>query len=425
MDNSDTTKKHTLQDIFNTKEFENKLMDHVRNNGGTAAIGGQDFIQNLVASALQALLNVEMEEHLGYKKNQGKGTGNARNGTLEKKVRGDFGQLKIKTPRDRQGTFDPQIVKKRQGSLGNFGEKIISLYSRGMTTREIEEHLHEMYGIEVSPQFISRATESLQEEITEWQNRPLEPLYPVVYVDGMRVSVRIGNNSGEVIKKCVYTVLGISTLGRQEVLGLWIEDTEGAKFWQKVFHDLKSRGVKDIFLLCGDGLTGLDKALEAVFPNTDLQLCVVHQIRNATQFVAWKDRRQFCADMRPIYTAPTIEAAKVALDHFEEKWGNRYPMAIASWHRNWDKLTTFFKYPPEIRKVIYTTNTIESLHAQMRKNTSNRKVFPNNESVLRILYLNVKNFTKKWTKRAGWDTLMIQFSIMFGDRLNPNMMEAL
>lgn len=294
-----------------------------------------------------------------------------------------------------------------------------------MTTREIEDHLHEMYDIEVSPQFISRATERMQSEITEWQNRPLDAVYPVVYVDGLRVSVRSGNNSGAIIKKCVYIVLGISCAGKQEVLGLWIEETEGAKFWLKVFNDLKARNVEDIILLCGDGLKGLPEAVESVYPKTDVQLCVVHQIRNATKFVPYQDRKRFCADMRPIYTSPTIDAAELALFELEEKWGKKYPMSVASWKANWVLLTAFYKYPVEMRKTIYTTNAIEGLNAQLRKNTSNRKVFPNDEAVIKILFLNIENFTKKWTKRQGWDILMNQLSIMFPERLAPAMIGEL
>jgi putative transposase len=406
--------------VFDAKAFESVLKAQVKAAGGTKEfLKGGDFIQNLVKSAFQSLLNVEMDEHLGYERyDRSEGT-NARNGKKSKTIRGDFGEVEIETPRDRDGSFDPQIIKKRQTSIGNFSDKIVSLYARGMSTREIEEHLREMYGIEVSAQFISRATDRMQGEVIEWQNRPLDPVYPVVYVDGLHVSVRSGNNAGSVVKKCVYVVLGVSCSGRQEVLGLWIEESEGARFWLKVFNDLKARGVQDIFILCGDGLKGLPDAVESVFPKTDVQLCVVHQIRNATRFVSYKDRKEFCADMRPIYTAPTLDGAELALLEFEEKWGGRYPMSIASWKNNWVRLTTFFKYPVELRKLIYTTNTIESLNAQMRKNTSNRKVFPNDDAVIKILFLNVRNFTNRWTKRQGWDMVMNQLSVIFGERLSP------
>jgi transposase-like protein len=367
----------------------------------------------------EALLQVEMEQHLGYKKNavEGRNSGNSRNGAGRKTIRGDFGEVEISTPRDRAGSFEPKAIKKRESWVGNFTDKIISLYARGMTTREIEEHLKEMYGIEVSAQFISRATERVEQDVIEWQNRPLEKVYPVVYVDGLRVAVRAGDNKGAVIKKCVYIVLGVDVSGHQEVLGLWIEETEGARFWLKVFNDLKARGVNDILILCGDGLTGLPDAVTAVYPQTDIQLCVVHQIRAATKFVAFKDRKNFCKDMRPIYTAPTIEAAELALTEFAGKWEARYPMSVASWKRNWALLTAFFKYPVELRKIVYTTNAIESLNAQMRKNTSNRKIFPNDDAAIKLLFLNVKNFTNKWNKRQGWDIVMNQLSMLFPDRL--------
>lgn len=408
------------------KAFEEALADalreRIRSGGGIKALLTSDgnFVQDLTRSIYQTLLDAEMEEHLGYKANdrEAKETSNVRNGRGKKTIRGDFGQAEIETPRDRDGTFEPQIVKKRQSGVGNFTDKVISLYTRGMSTREIEEHLKEMYGIDVSPQFISRATERVQTEITEWQNRPLEPLYPVVYVDGLHVTVRSGNNAGAVTKKCVHIVLGVSCTGRQEVLGLWIEESEGARFWLKVFNDLKARGVKDVLILCGDGLKGLPEAVEAVFPQTDVQLCVVHQIRNATRFVSFKDRKAFCADMRPIYTAPTIDAAELALLEFEEKWGGRYPMSIASWKNNWARLTTFFKYPVELRRIVYTTNAIESLNAQLRKNISNRKVLPNDEAVIKLLFLNLRNFTNRWTKRQCWDIVMNQLALMFGDRIS-------
>jgi transposase-like protein len=291
-----------------------------------------------------------------------------------------------------------------------------------MTTREIEEHVKQIYGIEISPQFVSRATEQLQQQITDWQNRPLERIYPVVFVDGLRVAVR---SEKGVLKKCVYTVLGVGVGGRQEVLGLWIEETEGARFWLKVFNDLKVRGVQDILVLCGDGLTGLPEAVRAVFPHADVQLCVVHQIRNATKFVSFKDRKPFCADMRPIYTAPTVEAAELALQRFEQIWGTRYPMSVASWRNHWDGLTAFLKYPVEFRRLIYTTNAIESLHSQMRKNIASRKVFPHDDAVVKILFLNIRNFSNRWSRRQGWDIVMNQLAVMFGDRLKPEVIDGL
>jgi transposase-like protein len=406
--------------LGNGEDFKKQLMDKLRNLGGSAAVDSKKFFQGLVQQTLEAFLEVEMEEHLGYAKNDpaGRGTANSRNGHGGKTVRGDFGEVRIEPPRDRNGTFEPKIVPKRQSSVGNFTDLIISLYARGMTTREIEEHIREIYGTEISPQFVSRATEQVQQQITDWQSRPLERVYPIVFVDGLRVAVR--SDKG-VVNKCVYTVLGVAVSGCQEVLGLWIEETEGARFWLKVLNDLKARGVRDILILCGDGLAGLPDAAMSVYPFVDVQLCVVHHIRNCTRFVSYKDRRSFCAAMRPIYTAPTLEAAELALDHFEAVWSPRYPMAAVSWRKNWDRLTAFFKYPVELRKIVYTTNAIESLHSQMRKNISNRKVFPNDESVMKILFLNIRNFSNRWSRRQSWDIVMNQLAVMFEDRLKPEL----
>ena len=403
--------------------FKKHLMDKVRAQGGTAAVDSRQFFQSLVRQTMEAFLELEMEEHLGYGKHEpaGRGSGNSRNGHSPKTVRGDFGEVRIDTPRDRSGTFDPKIVAKRQTSVGNFTDLIISLYARGMTTREIEDHVREIYGMEISPQFVSRATEQVQQQIVDWQNRPLERVYPIVFVDGLRVAVRTDKG---VTNKCVYTVLGVSVAGRQEVLGLWIEETEGARFWLKVLNDLKARGVRDILVLCGDGLAGLPDAAVSVFPLVDVQLCVVHHIRNCTRFVSYKDRKAFCAAMRPIYTAPTIEAAELALDDFQQAWGSRYPMAVVSWRKHWPQLTAFFKYPVELRRIIYTTNAIEGLHSQMRKNIASRKVFPNDEAIIKILFLNIRNFSNRWSKRQGWDIVMNQLAVMFEDRLKPELISA-
>jgi transposase-like protein len=405
-------------------DFKKSLMDQVRAAGGTQAIDTKQLFQKLVKETLEALLELEMEEHLGYPKHDpaGRGSGNSRNGASGKTVRGDFGQIEIETPRDRNSSFEPKIVAKRQTSIGNFNEAVISLYARGMTTREIEQHIREMYGVEISPQFVSRATEELQQQIAEWQNRPLERVYPIIFVDGLRVAVRTDKG---VLKKCVYTVLGVSLSGKQEVLGLWIEETEGARFWLRVFNDLKARGLQDALIVCGDGLTGLRNAVESVFPQADVQLCVVHHIRNVTKFVSYKDRKLLCAAMRPIYTAPTIEAAELALDRFAQSWEARYPASVAAWRNHWNELTTFFKYPVELRRMIYTTNAIESLHSQMRKNIANRKVFPNDEALIKILFLNLRNFANRWTKRQGWDIVMNQLMMIFGDRLKPDLVDSL
>ncbi|HLH02569.1 MAG TPA: IS256 family transposase [Bryobacteraceae bacterium] len=407
-----------------SKTFKKLLMDQVRSRGGTQVIDTKQLFQSMVKDTLEAFLELEMEEHLGYARNapEGRGSGNARNGSTGKTVRGDFGEVEIETPRDRNASFDPKIVAKRQTSVGNFSEAVISLYARGLSTREIEQHVRDIYGVEISPQFVSRLTEELQQQITEWQSRPLERVYPIIFVDGLRVAVRTDKG---VLKKCVYTVLGVGISGRQEVLGLWIEETEGARFWLKVFNDLKARGVSDALIVCGDGLNGLRQAVEAVFPQADVQLCVVHHIRSVTKFVSWKDRKALCADMRPIYTAPTVEAAELALQRFAENWQSRYPMSVASWRNHWPELTTFFRYPVELRRIIYTTNAIESLHSQMRKNISSRKVFPHDEAVVKILFLNIRNFSNRWNKRHGWNIVMNQLMQMFGERLQLASVDSL
>jgi putative transposase len=407
-----------------TKALKKLLMAQIRARGGTAAVDSKSIVNGLIKQTLEAFLELEMEEHLGYPHYaaEGRGSGNSRNGATAKTVRGDFGEVEIETPRDRKGEFDPKIVAKRQTSIGNFTETVISLYARGMSTREIEDHVQQIYGVEISPQFVSRATEQLHQQITDWQNRPLERIYPVVFVDGLRVPVRTEKG---VLKKCVYTVLGVGVSGRQEVLGLWIEETEGARFWLKVFNDIKARGVQDMLVLCGDGLAGLPEAVRSVFPVADVQLCVVHQIRSATKFVSYKDRKAFCADMRPIYTAPTIEAAELALQRFAQAWGSKYPVSVDSWRRHWDGLTAFFRYPVEFRRLIYTTNAIESLHSQMRKNIASRKMFPNDEAVIKILFLNIRNFSNRWSRRQGWDIVMNQLVALFGDRLKPDVVDGL
>jgi transposase-like protein len=412
--------------MFDPQQLQMQLQQHIKAAGGTARVGGEAFLQKIIQATLQAMLDAEMTEHLGYEKHesQGQNGGNSRNGRGKKKVRGDFGEVTLQPPRDREGSFQPQIVPKRESNLGNFAGKIISLYSRGLTTREIQEHLQELYRIEVSAEFISRVTARVQEQVIAWQSRPLQALYPVVYVDGMFISVRDGEGSGKVVKKCLYTVLGIDCGGHQDVLGLWLADSEGARFWLKVFNDLQARGVKDILILCGDGLSGLPEAVQAIFPKTDVQLCVVHQIRSATRFVPWKDRKLFCADMRQIYTAPTLEAAEAALDVLEKTWGRKYPVAIASWRNHWHYLSTFFRYPSELRTLIYTTNSIENLHGRLRKNTRNRKVFPNDEAAVRLHYLNVRNIVKKWRKRTGWDTVMNQLAVIFPERLSPEVLAS-
>ena len=383
--------------IADPEALKKLLIAQVRAKGGSQAFDSKAVLQNLVKQTIEAFLEVELEEHLGYAKHapEGRGSGNSRNGATPKTIRGDFGEVEIETPRDRNGDFDPKIVAKRQTSVGNFTETVTSLYARGMTTREIEDHVKQIYGIEISPQFVSRATEQLQQQITDWQSRPLERIYPVVFVDGLRVSLRAFDRSScEIGQRRRSPARAI--LLAAAVIGAACQSLPAAR-----------------------------AAARTVFPHADVQLCVVHQIRNATKFVSFKDRKPFCAAMRPIYTAPTIEAAELALDRFEQAWGARYPMSVASWRNHWDGLTAFFKYPVEFRRLIYTTNAIESLHSQMRKNIASRKVFPHDDAVIKILFLNIRNFSHRWSRRQGWDIVMNQLAVMFGDRLRPEVIDGL
>jgi len=406
---------------FDFSNYEQELLEHVRAHGGSSKVGGDEFIKELMSRTYQALLDAELEEHLGYAKNDavGKGSGNSRNGRGKKKIKGDFGEVAIAPPRDRNGTFEPQIVGKRSSVVENFTDKIISLYARGMTTREISSHLEEIYGVELSESFVSRAVSSIQEQVEDWQGRPLESIYAILYIDGIRFNVRSEN--GKIEKKCFYTLLGVPLNGKQEVLGLWIADTESASFWLSVLTDLKSRGVQDVLIACVDGLTGMPEAIESVFPEADIQLCIVHQIRNCTRFVSYKDRKALCADMKDIYQAPNEKAACAALEKLEQKWGKQYPMVITSWKTKWQLFVNFLKYPLEIRKITYTTNAIEALHALFRKNTKNRKVFPNDDALFRLLFLNIRNLGKKWTKRQNWSIVLNQLSILFGERINHSL----
>lgn len=403
---------------FGDKEFEKQIQEHVRKHGGTAAVGGADFVQQIMKSAMQAMLDAEMEEHLGYGKNapEGKNSGNSRNGRGKKTVRGDFGEVTVEPPRDRNGTFEPQLVKKGQKEINEdgFAEKIISLYARGMTTREIEAHLRELYELDISRTFVSRVVDNISEAATEWQNRPLEKLYTVMYMDGIRFKVR---DDGSVKNKVVYICLGVTVEGLQEVLGLWTAENEGAAFWVSVLNDIKARGVEDILIACVDGLTGFPDAIESVYPQTDVQLCIVHQIRNSTKFVPWKDRKAFCKSLKAIYGADTLPLAEQALEKLDEEWGQKYPASVKSWRTHWERLTAFFKYPVELRKIIYTTNSIESLNSMLRKNTKNRKVFPSDQSLMKLLYLNIKNATKKWRHRQNWDIVVNQLALIFDGRI--------
>jgi len=383
-------------------------------------IGENGLLQQLTKAVLQRALQAEMTLHLGHEKHSAvsnKG-GNARNGSSAKTIKGEFGTMPIEIPRDRDSSFEPVIIPKGQTRFPGFDDRIISLYSRGLTTREIQGHLEEIYGVEVSPALISTVTDAVAEEVKIWQNRPLDAVYPIVYMDAIRVKAR-GN--GHVVNKAVYLAIGINLDGAKEVLGMWVSENEGAKFWLQVVTELKNRGLQDIFIACVDGLKGFPEAIETVYPKTQVQLCIVHMVRNSLRFVSWKQRKEVAADLRLIYQSATAEQAEMELTSFEAKWDKTHPTISQSWRRNWPQVIPFFAYPPDIRKVIYTTNAIESLNMSLRKVTKNRGSFPNDEAMLKLLYLALNNIAKKWTLPIrDWKAAMNRFTILFEGRM-PNL----
>lgn len=376
-----------------------------------------DLTSKLVKMTVEAALNSEMEEHLGYGKNspQGHNTGNNRNGYSRKRLIGDHGEVEIETPRDRNGEFDPQFVKKGQTRLTHFDDQILSLYAKGMSTRDIVASFKEMYDADVSATLISKVTESVIERVTEWQNRPLDAVYPIVYLDCIVVKIR---QNKRVINKSIYLALGVNLDGHKEVLGMWLSETEGAKFWLSVLTELQTRGIEDIFIACVDGLKGFPDAIETVFPQAKVQLCIVHMVRNSLRFVSWKERKAVAADLKMIYQSVTAAEAELELDRFAQKWDDRFPYISKSWRNNWAHLITLFDYPKDIRKAIYTTNAIESLNSVIRKNTKNRKIFPTDESALKVVYLAIEAASKKWTMPIHhWKNAMNRFMIEFPDRV--------
>lgn len=378
-------------------------------------LGDEGLFKQLKKALLERALGAELSDHLGYEKGDpaGRGTGNSRNGYSEKTVLSEDGEIEIAVPRDRNGSFEPMIVPKGERRLEGFDDRIVSLYARGMTVREIRGHLEELYGVEVSPDLISRVTDAVLEEVREWQNRPLDAVYPVVFFDALRVKIR---DEGLVKNKAVYVALAMTCEGEKEVLGLWIEQTEGAKFWLKVMNELKTRGVGDILIAVVDGLVGFPDAIGAVFPRTTVQTCIVHLIRNSLAFVSWKDRKRIMPDIKAIYRAEHAEAAAAKLDAFEAEWGARYPAIAPSWRRAWQHVTPMFAFPPAIRKMIYTTNALESLHRSLRKIIKTRGSFPNDEAAIKLLFLAIRNAGVHWKRPVEWTAAMGQFAILFEDR---------
>jgi len=378
----------------------------------------QNLFKEMVSTIIENGLAGELDDELGYSKYdyKNKTTDNTRNGYSKKNIRSSFGELELKIPRDRNGDFEPQMIKKQQTSLTNdIEEKIISMYAKGMTTKDIESHIQEFYGLDCSDSTISRVTDKILPVVKEWQSRPLEDLYPIVFMDAIHFHVR---SDGRVIKKAVYIAIGITLEGRKEVLGMWIGENESAKFWLSVMNEIKNRGVQDILIICVDGLTGFSNAIEAVYPKAEIQQCIIHQIRNSTKFVSYKDIKELMVDLKKVYKAVNEEIALFELENFGSKWDKKYPKISASWNANWIKLSTYFKYPQEVRTLIYTTNTIEGFNRQLRKVTKNKGAFPTDDSLIKMLYLAMIDITKKWTTtRRDWGQIYSQLAIFFEDRI--------
>ena len=376
-----------------------------------------DFSRLLKKMTVEAALGAEMEDHLGYAKHDidGHHTGNSRNGYSGKMLKGNHGEVDIEVPRDRNGTFEPQLVRKGQTRLTEFDDQILSLYAKGMTTRDIVETFKEMYGADVSATLVSKVTESVLEKVHEWQSRPLDEVYPIVYLDCLVVKIR---QDKRVINKAIYLALGINLEGHKELLGMWLSENEGSKFWLSILTELQNRGLKDIFIACVDGLKGFPEAINTAYPDTKVQLCIVHMVRNSLRFVPWKDKKRVAADLKKIYSSPTVDEAERELAHFGETWDKKYAAISKSWHDHWPNLITLFDYPDEIRKIIYTTNAIESLNSVIRKAIKNRKIFPHDNSALKVVWLAIQSASKKWTMPLHqWNAALNRFMLEYQGRL--------
>ena len=401
-------------------EIVEQLLDQIDFHHLTAEelAGENGVLQDLTRRFYERVLEAEMDAHLGYKKNDNAGdnTGNSRNGYSSKTViTKDKDKIDIDVPRDRNGTFEPVIIPKHSKRTPLFNKQIISMYSYGMSTRDIQRHLKSAYGVDVSAETISNVTEAVMADVKEWQTRPLEKSYPILFLDALRVNSR---QDGKNVNKALYVALAVNWDGKKEVLGLWLANTEGAKFWMSILTEIKNRGVEDILIACMDGLTGFPDAVKAVFPNTHIQHCIVHKIRSSTKFVCYKDLKAVCKDLKEVYSAINEESGHAALEEFGEKWKDKYPMIYQSWERNWGDLTEFFNYPEEIRRAIYTTNAIESLNFSLRKVTKNKSSFPDDDSIYKIMYLAIKNTESRWTMPIkNWGLAINQFAILFGDRV--------
>lgn len=378
-------------------------------------------IRDLFKDTLQEIFEAEMEEHLGYQKhdNAGDNSGNSRNGYSQKTIKSRFGESEISIPRDRNGEFEPRIIKKYATTSNQLEEQIVAMYAKGMSTRDIEDHIKDIYGVDISANTVSKITDKIIPLIAEWQSRPLERVYPIVYLDAIHFKVRKDNR---IINKAAYSVLGITMDGLKDILGIWIGENESASFWLGVCNDLKNRGVEDILIACKDGLSGFSEAVSSVFPQTEIQLCIIHQIRNSLKYVSYKEQRALMADLKKVYQALTLEEAEAAFEAFKERWGQKHPIIIRSWEKNWMELTAYFKYPYEIRRIIYTTNTIEGYHRQLRKVTKTKTAYPTDESLKKIIYLATMEISKKWNMpQRDWKKCISQFHIYFNERLNAEL----
>jgi putative transposase len=376
-----------------------------------------DMLKYLFKDTLQEIFEAEIDEHLGYSKhsNLGDNSGNSRNGYSKKNIKTRFGETELRIPRDREGDFKPRIIKKYETTSNQIEDQIIAMYAKGMSTRDIEDHMKDIYGIEVSSSLVSKITDKIMPMVVEWQSRPLDQVYPIVYLDAIHFKVRRENR---VVNKAAYSVLGINLNGQKEILGIWIGENESSSFWLGVLNDLKSRGVEDILIACKDGLSGFSEAINTVFPHTEIQLCIIHQIRNSLKYVSYKEQKELMNDLKKVYQALTMEEAEMAFEEFKYKWGKKHPIVIRSWENNWVELTAYFKYPYEIRRIIYTTNTVEGYHRQLRKVTKTKTAYPTDESLIKILYLATMEISKKWNMPIReWKSCISQLAIYFNDRL--------
>ncbi len=395
-----------MADLENVKSYDDLM-------------GKNGAIKKLIKSSIEKLLDAELTNHLGYPKDSpiGNNSGNSRNGKRSKTIISENGKLEINIPRDRNSTFDPVLIEKYKRTVGPIEDKIISMYAKGMTTRDIQSHIEEIYGLDISPTTISNITNAMVDHARQWQDRALQDIYTIVYFDAIHYKVRL---EGKVVSKAAYTCLGVDIEGHKDLLGLWIGEAEGANFWLAILTELRNRGVKDILISCVDGLKGFPEAIESVFPECQVQQCVIHQIRNTIKYVASKNQKEFLNDLKLVYKAPTEKSALAELDNLEAKWGKKYPYPINSWRKNWANLSAYFKYPEEIRTLIYTTNPVENVHRQFRKVTKSKSLFPNDDALLKILYLSYIDLSKKWSVPIrNWSFIFSQLSIFFDERLKP------